>query len=109
MAAERARIVADPIIEVEPQIQFTLALDLGRRPRLNRCGTSNIIVHKQKQARQVEMLMIVTTAKLWGWEDDLLNPKRRVRIARAVCKQVAYDHGYERQSHTICCRSGSSC
>ena len=28
-------------------------------------------------------------------------PKRRVRIARAVCKQVAYNHGYEQPiTHT---------
>ena len=27
-------------------------------------------------------------------EED--GPKRRVRIACAVCKQVAYNHGYER-------------
>ena len=96
VAAERSRIVADPIIEVEPQMQFALALDLGRRPRMNRSGTAEIVVHKQKQAKQVERLMIITTAKLWGWEDDSLSSKRRVRIARAVCKQVAYDHGYER-------------
>ena len=99
-AAENARIVANVSIEVEPQIQFALALDLERRPRLNRSGTSEIVVHKQKQARQVERLMIITTAKLWGWEDDSLCPKQRIRIARAVCKQVAYDHGYEPVSYT---------
>ena len=51
---------------MEPQIQFTLALDLGRQPRMNCSETTQIVVHKQKQARQVERLMIVTTAKLWG-------------------------------------------
>ena len=89
-AAENTRIVANVSIEVEPQIQFALALDLGRRPRMNRSGTTQIVVHKQRQAKQVERLMIITTAKLWGWEDDSLSSKRRVRIARAVCKQVAY-------------------
>ena len=49
----------------------------------------------KKQARQVERLMIVTTTKLWGWDDDTLDPQRRVRIARAMCQQVAYNHEYE--------------
>ena len=93
---QQQRKVANPSLQVEPQIQFALALDLGRRPRMNRSGTTQIVVHKQRQAKQVERLMIITTAKLWGWEDDSLSSKRRVRIARAVCKQVAYDHGYER-------------
>ena len=63
-AAEVARKVANPSLQVEPQIQFALALDLGRRPRMNRSGTTQIVVHKQKKARQVERLMIVTTEKL---------------------------------------------
>ena len=31
----------------------------------------------------------------WGWLDNTLELRRRVCIARAVCRQVAYDHGYE--------------
>ena len=40
-------------------------------------------------------MMILSTAKLWGWLDDTLESRRRVRIARAACRQVAYDHGYK--------------
>lgn len=70
-------------------------LDLGWQPRMNTARTTEIAVH-EKEARQVERLMIVTTTKLWGWDNDtLLNPRRRVRIACAMCQQVAYNHEYE--------------
>ena len=39
--------------------------------------------------------MVIHTAKLWGWQDDSLTAKKRAKIARAACRQVAYDAGYQ--------------
>ena len=39
-------------------------------------------------------MMILFTAKRWGWKDPLYTARFRKRIARAACRQIAYDHGY---------------
>ena len=80
---------------VSHKIDYALALDLKRRPRMNRMGTEEIVIHNRKQAQQLEKVLILHTAKLWGWKDDSLHSKRRMRIARAVCRQVSYDYGYK--------------
>ena len=71
-----------------------MALDLERRPRMNRSGTERIEVHGRKQACENEMMLVLHIAKLWGWKDESLHPRRRMKIARAACTQVAYDFGY---------------
>ena len=77
-------------------IDFALALDLDRRPRMNRMGTEIISTHRKVQADQIARLMALKTAELWGWKDDSLDGRRRMRIAKAACRQVAYDFGYEK-------------
>ena len=78
----------------ECAISFALALDLDRRPRMNREGTSVVAVHSRKQATETEKMMALFTAKRWGWKDPAIHCKKRKRIARAACRQVAYDYGY---------------
>lgn len=39
--------------------------------------------------------MVIRTAILWGWRDPCLAYKRRQEIAKAACRQVAYDLGYK--------------
>ena len=72
-------------------------LDLDLRPRMNRQGTAEVVVHSQKQAKENERMMVLFTAKKWGWKDPSLHSKRRKRIARAACRQVAYDYGYQKE------------
>ena len=93
VAVEGARMVAVP--KVTSQLDYALALELGCCPQMNCTGTTVIVVCQQKQATRLEWLMILSTAKLWGWHDATLNTRRRVWIACAVCQQVAYDHEYE--------------
>lgn len=80
--------------DTENAISFALALDLDRRPRMNREGTSEVAVHNRKQALETEKMMCLFTAKRWGWKDPAIHCKKRKRIARAACRQVAYDYGY---------------
>lgn len=45
--------------------------------------------------------MVIHTIILWGWRDPFLTYHRRTIIAKAVCKQVAYDFGYQKPlAHT---------
>ena len=41
--------------------------------------------------------MVLFTAKRWGWSDPTITQKRRQRIARAACIQIAYDYGYQKE------------
>ena len=53
--------------DVENAISFALALDLDRRPRMNRQGTGVIEIEKSlRQAREKERLLVIYTAKKWG-------------------------------------------
>ena len=38
--------------------------------------------------------MALHTANLWGWRDPCITRSRREFIAKAACRQVAYDLGY---------------
>lgn len=38
--------------------------------------------------------MVLHTAIMWGWRDACLTRTRREYIAKAACRQVAYDLGY---------------
>ena len=40
--------------KVAPQLDYTLALELGRCPQINCTGTTVIVVRQQKQAKKVE-------------------------------------------------------
>ena len=45
--------------------------------------------------------MVVHCAILWGWRDPCRTYGDRLRIAKAACKLVAYDLGYEKPlAHT---------
>ena len=92
--AQAPNLIEEEINNVDNDIEFALALDLERRPRMNRSGTERIEVHRRKQACENEKMLVLHIAKLWGWKDESLHPRRRMKIARATCTQVAYDFGY---------------
>ena len=78
----------------EEAIAYSLALDLEREPRLDRAGVNEIEIHKRNQVNEQERVMILFTAKLWGWQDPSLTKRERMRISMAACRQVAYDYGH---------------
>ena len=39
-------------------------------------------------------MWVLHTAKLWGWQDESMDCKKRMKIARAACQQVAYNFCY---------------
>jgi hypothetical protein len=84
--------------EFKEAIAYALALDLEREPRLDRAGVNEIEIHKRNQVNEQERVMILFTAKLWGWQDPSLTKRKRMRIAMAACRQVAYDYGH-RKNH----------
>ena len=53
-----------------------------------------IIVHTRKQADERAKNLALHTAIKWGWRDPCLTRTRRNYIAKAACRQVAYDLGY---------------
>jgi hypothetical protein len=70
---------------------FALALDLDRRPRLQRNGADTIQVHQKVQAGERERQLAVHTATCWGYKNAMLSHRQRMRIAQAACTQVAYN------------------
>lgn len=83
--------------KTKSDISFALQLDLRRRPRLSRSGATEIKVHERKQATELERIMIMFTAKRWGWNSSLHTNAEDQRIARASCRQIAYDYGFQRE------------
>jgi hypothetical protein len=79
----------------EQQIDYALALDLERRPRLSHSGNVNIQIHNRKQARKEDRNRALQYALLWGYANPYLSPFERRNIAKAACWLVAYDHGYQ--------------
>ncbi|KAG7357475.1 hypothetical protein IV203_002163 [Nitzschia inconspicua] len=59
-------------------------------------NAENIQVHNRKQAneRTTGRNVVLHTAITWGWRDPSLTSARREYIAKAACRQVAYDMGY---------------
>lgn len=84
----------DDINDVENQINNELQLNLDYRLQRNRKDMDVIEVHKRKQANQLDQMLVLHTTKLWGWQDDLLNSRIRIKIACAMCCQIAYNHNY---------------
>ena len=62
---------------------------------MKRNGSGKIEINKRKYSTQHDRLMVIHTAKLWGWQDASLSGWERAKIARAAWKQVAYDAGYK--------------
>jgi len=56
--------------------------------------SDNIVVHSRRQADERSRNMVIHTAIMWGWRDPCLTTSRREFIAKAACRQVAYDMGY---------------
>jgi hypothetical protein len=81
---------------LEQRIVFALALDLKRRPRLSRTAEVYIPILDSKQADQRSRNLVIHTAQRWGWRDPFLTQSRRLEIAKAACRQVAFDLGYTR-------------
>jgi hypothetical protein len=79
----------------EQQIDYALVLDLERRPRLSRSGNIQIEIHQRKQARKEDRNRALQYALLWGYANVYLSPSERRKIAKAACRLVAYDHGYQ--------------
>jgi hypothetical protein len=42
-------------------------------------------MHTRKQADERQRVMVVFTAKLWGWQDPSLTKRQRMKIAMAAC------------------------
>jgi hypothetical protein len=81
---------------LEQRILFALALDLNRRPRLSRTAEAYIPILDSKQADERSRHLVIHTAQRWGWRDPFLTQLRRLEIAKAACRQVAFDLGYSR-------------
>lgn len=81
--------------KVKQCVNFALALDLDRRPRLSRSDANQIQILESKQADERARNLVVHTAVLWGWKDPYITWKQRTLIAKAACKQVSYDLGYK--------------
>ena len=75
-------------------IESALTLDFTKFPRPSRCNTGIIRIHKGKQAKQSDRLMVLLTVYHWGWKNPKLSYKNKLRIARAASQQVSYDAGY---------------
>jgi hypothetical protein len=73
---------------------FALALDLNRRPRVSRTKEGFIPILPRKQADERSRHLVIHTAMRWGWRDPFLTQSRRLEIAKAACRQVAFDLGY---------------
>jgi hypothetical protein len=63
----------------QDQIVFALALDLERRPRLQRNGGDPIEVHKKVQADETSRQLAVHTATYWGYKNPMLSHRQRMR------------------------------
>lgn len=75
-------------------MDFALALDLNRKPRLSRTSATPLQIHNRRQANERERSIVLHTVKLWGWHGPMVMYKKRRKIARAVCNQVVYDFGF---------------
>ena len=64
--ARAPNLIEKEIKNVDNDIEFALALDLERRPRMNRSGTERIEVHGRKQACENKKMLVLHIAKLWG-------------------------------------------
>jgi hypothetical protein len=82
--------------KLDEAIAYGFGLNLEREPRLDRAGVNEIEIHKRKQVNEQERVMILWTAKVWGWQDPSLKKRERMRIAMAACRQVAYDYGHRK-------------
>ena len=69
--------------KVNDEVNYALALDLNRRPRLSRKGSSTILIHPKKQATEMERVMALFTAQKWGWSDPLLTVKEKKPNSRS--------------------------
>ncbi len=78
----------------EERISFALALDLNRRPRVSRTKEGFIPILPRKQADERSRHLVIHTAMRWGWRDPFLTQSRRLEIAKAACRQVAFDRLY---------------
>jgi hypothetical protein len=54
----------------EKEINYALALDLNRLPRLSRTNAAPIIIRKEQQADLHARHMCVHNAILWGWRNE---------------------------------------
>ena len=57
-----------------------------------------VVDSKRRQASERCRHLVIHTATLWGYHDPAIPYKYRCNIAKAACRQVAYDHGY---AHTL--------
>jgi hypothetical protein len=76
------------------QIDYALALDLKRTPRLSCSGSKFISIHNRKQADKEDRNRTIQLAYWWGYTDPHLTAEQRKRIAMASCHLVAYDNGF---------------
>ena len=55
-----------------------------------------ITLHDKSQATPNERMLVLFTALRWGWENNKLTSKEKIHIAKAACRQVAYDCGFKK-------------
>ena len=79
---------------LEEGIEYALALDLNCRPRVTRTKEAFIPILDRKQADEKSRHLVIHTAMRWGWRDPFLTKSRRLEIAKAACRQVAFDRGF---------------
>lgn len=89
--------------DIEEQIKAALKLDFDVRLqdpllRPSRCGTDGIKIGNRKQADERMRSCAVFLAEMWGYRDGNKTWEARQRIAKAVCNQIAYDHGYPKST-----------
>ena len=79
----------------EDQIIAVLSLDLRQYPRPSRNNANtNIPLQKTQISTQAIRLLILVTAKTWGLNHYTATYAKRMRVARAASRLIAYDNGY---------------
>lgn len=86
--------------QIEKMIEFALALNLNDMCRMDTLGYNFVSVHERQEANEKERIAVLNTATIWGWKDPVNSFRRRQRIARAVCRRVAYDSGFRNDLET---------
>ena len=77
-------------------IQQALLLDLEKRPRISRGSSLGFVKVNPKRVVADERArhMILHTAIMWGWNDPVNTVAMHRKIAKAACRQIAYNFGY---------------
>ena len=89
--------------DIQTQIDAALNLDFdvrlaGSDLRPSRKEEEGIEIHSRKQADDKMRSCAIFLSELWGYSDTTVSWEGRQRIANAVCRLIAYDHGYAKST-----------